>query len=132
MLENKFTRSNCTINYETEHLEKGLSEHLRDGENDLAVINVGQELIHHSLGPDNGALLAATRTQASNFSREWQHFILTALWTAKTQRSEVRIAAAGEGLEAMAYSLRHGSVSVPVALVVNAEELFEMVLDNFF
>ena len=50
--------------------EKRRPEHLGNGQDELSVRYVRQDLLDYALSPEQGALLPATRTQPTGLSRE--------------------------------------------------------------
>ena len=57
---------------------------------------------------------------------------MTAVGAPQTKKTEMRIAAANERLEAILHPRVHGPVGVSEALVVDPQEFLEMVFDNVF
>jgi len=92
--------------------------------------------VDHALGPGDGSLLSATRTCATNLSGERNDLLLflAALFVDATepQKSIVRIAAANESLEQVPHSRMQRAVLGAEALIPDAYEILQVVLDQLF
>jgi hypothetical protein len=91
--------------------EKRFTQYARNGKDQLRVGHVWQHLLYHSLGPDDGALLATARTKTANLTRVRNKFVFAAVLAHKPHEAEVWIAATKKPLEEIAKTRVKGPVA---------------------
>jgi hypothetical protein len=114
--------------------EEGFPQGDGDGKDDLAVRDPGQDAIDHALGPLDRSALSARRAETSGAAGKRDQFLLLlgalGIDAADAEKPEVRIPATKERFEEVFDPRVKRSVGVAVAIVPDAEELFEGIFDD--
>ena len=110
--------------------EEGLAEDLGEGEDQLHIGDLGEDLFDHALGPQGGALFSARGAQPPHLAGMRDQALEAALRATQAKKTEVGISTAAEDLEKLPEPRVERAVIVPEAFVPMDKEVLQVVLDD--